>query len=89
MSRILAEADGLIIGNRLRNSLHWGRSQLNPVHSGDIVVITLSPGSASALGNNNDITLVPGFNYTFYLSVWADQRGPLGVKEDNTRCYKK
>ena len=63
------EADSLITGNRLRNLLHWGRSQLNPVHLGDIVVITLSLGSASALGNNNDITLVPGFNYTITVLV--------------------
>ena len=25
----------------------------------------------------------------FYHSAWADQRGPLGVKENITRCYKK
>ena len=28
-------------------------------------------------------------NNTFYPSAWADQRGPPGVKENITRCYKK
>ena len=60
ISCILAETDDMITGNQLHILLHWDRSQLNPVHLGDIVFIT----SASALGNKNDSTLIPEFNYT-------------------------
>ena len=34
-------------------SIHWDRSQLNPIYSHDIVIFILSLGSASTLGNNN------------------------------------
>ena len=49
--------------------IDWDRSQLNPIFSHDIVFIALSLGSASALGNKNNITLILGFNYTIYSSV--------------------
>ena len=42
---------------------YWDRSQLNPIYSRAIVFITLNLGSASALGNKNNITLALGFNY--------------------------
>ena len=38
--------------------LHWGRSQLNPVHSRDIVFITLVPGF--------NYTLIPTFGKPIY-----------------------
>ena len=41
----------------------WDISQLYPVYSDDIVVITLNLSSALVSCNNNDIIPVPGYNY--------------------------
>ena len=43
--------------------IYWDRSLLWCFYSCDIVLITLSIGSALASGSKNDIRLVPGFNY--------------------------
>ena len=44
-------------------NLIWDISQLYPIYSDDIIVITLKLGFASVSCNNNDIILVPGYNY--------------------------
>ena len=41
----------------------WDISHLYPVYSDDIIVVTLNLGSVSVSCNNNNIILVPVYNY--------------------------
>ena len=49
-------------------------SQLYPIYSDDVIVITLDLGSALVSCNNNDIILLPGYNYNLYHFHTLDQR---------------
>ena len=53
----------------IETNLHGIEVSYIPVHSHDVQVIARDLGFASVLGDNLDITLVPGYNYNIYIYI--------------------
>ena len=65
----------------------WDISQLYPIYLNDIIVITLDLGSALVLCNNNDIILVPGYNYNLNSKTTKELKGTTNRFKFKTILY--